>query len=176
MLCNPTTIQLHNIIIFKYFNIQYILKRIVLLCLIMGKVEELVKLIDSSHHEWKNLSIRKLRDISGYKKWVCEAYFKLYPKDINRTLKTNNTITPVDVIERGGNGSPSRTKLFESIDDDMIEEIILERANSGEPLSDNFIKTCIVFYKDIRGKDDKIKDNIDMEDFLNIGTSLKNSS
>ena len=58
----------------------------------------------------------------------------------------------------------------------MIEEIILERANSGETLSDNFIKTCIFFYKDIRGKDDKIKEDIPMEEFMEIGASLKDSS
>jgi hypothetical protein len=50
-----------------------------------------------------------------------------------------------------------------------------DKTNSGETLSDNFIKTCIYFYKDIRGKDDKIKDDIDMEEFLLIGKTLKNS-
>ena len=94
-------------------------------------------------------------------------------KKINKKKKNNNS--SIVVIGEGGNGSSPRTTRFNKIDDDMIEEIILERANSGETLSDNFIKTCIYFYKDIRGKDDKIQDNIDMEDFLNIGTALKDS-
>ena len=69
---------------------------------------------------------------------------------------------------------PIDNSKYTKIDDDMIEEIILERANSGVPLSDNFIKTCILFYKDIRGKDDKIQEDIPMEEFMFIGKSLKN--
>lgn len=89
--------------------------------------------------------------------------------------RDSSIVTDSETQGKGGNGSSPLIK-YTKIDDDMIEELILKKANSGEDLSDNFIKTCIQFYKDIRGKDDKIKDDIPMEELMAIGESLKSSN
>jgi len=76
----------------------------------MGKVEELIKLIETQHNEWKSLSINGLRDASGYKRWVAEIVCKKYRSDndqINKTPKKNHnnipksrdTSTPLDFID-----------------------------------------------------------------------------
>lgn len=75
----------------------------------MAKVEELTKLIEKSHLEWKKLSIRELRDTSGYKKWVCEAYFKKYPKDNNETLSDQSTTILISPSKKKGNGGKANS-------------------------------------------------------------------
>ena len=118
------------------------------------------------------------------KKWCnsCKYQFPvgkyLKTPSKNRKLQKSHDSSIITDKETQGEriiGSSPLTQ-YTKIDDDMIEELILKKANSGEELSDNFIKTCIQFYKDIRGKDDKIKDNVDMEDLKLIATSLENSS
>ena len=93
-------------------------------------------------------------------------------ENTNFTQKTQFPLKKPGVPSNGGEPT---LHTFEKVDDDMIETLILDKANSGEALSDNFIKTCIYFYKDIRGKDDKIKEDIDMEDFKLIGAANKDS-
>jgi len=95
------------------------------------------------------------------------------PKESKIPQSNNKLISPRK--RNGGADPPSNRGSFIKIDDDMIESILLQRANSGEPLSDNFIKTCIQFYKDLRGSTDKIKDDIPMEDFMNLGKSIESS-
>lgn len=105
----------------------------------------------------------------------CPGCHKMVGMTPKKKKSRDSSIVADNVTAReGGNGSSPLTK-HTKIDDDMIEDLILKKANSGEPISDNFIKTCILFYKDIRGKDDKIKDNVDMEDLKLIATSLEDS-
>ena len=59
----------------------------------MGKVEELTKLIETKHIEWKKLSINSLRDASGYKRWVAETVLKEYRSDSDQIdNKTKNKV------------------------------------------------------------------------------------
>jgi len=106
----------------------------------------------------------------------CKKRFYIATQTTQKESITNSTQKNQSSIKKKGTGElpppPEREILFSKVDDDMIEKLILDKANSGEPLSDNFIKTCIYFYKDIRGKDDKIHDDIDMEDLKLIGESL----
>ena len=74
----------------------------------------------------------------------------------------------------GSNGTSPLTK-HTKVDDDMIEESILYLANKGK-IDVPLIGKMIEFYYKIRGKDDKIQEDIPMEDFMEIGKSLKNSN
>ena len=58
------------------------------------------------------------------------------------------------------------SKKYTQVDDTMIETILLEHANSGVPLSDNFIRTLIVFRKDLQGIGDTFEKDFDLERML----------
>jgi hypothetical protein len=75
-----------------------------------------------------------------------------------------------------GNGTPDTPPIgsFIKIDDDTIESAILMLLNSGK-VDSQLIKTMIEFYHKIRGKEDKIRDDIDLEEFRKIGKTLENS-
>lgn len=87
----------------------------------MGKLNELIKLIEKTHPEWKKLSIRKLRDISGYKKWVCEEYFKKYPKDKVKTIPKTVTSSSKKQQQRGvSTASPQISPILVAMNDNEL--------------------------------------------------------
>lgn len=91
----------------------------------------------------------------------------------NKIPKSNNK--PYSSPEKeGGADPPSNRGSFIEINDDTIESLLLELANSEDRsnITVPLIGKMIDFYDKIRGKDDKIKQDIPMEDFLNLGKSI----
>lgn len=94
------------------------------------------------------------------------------PKTQNEPKIPKSNNKPYSSPEKeGGADPPSNRGSFIKIDDDTIETCMLQMANEGD-LSVPLIKAMIEFYYKIRGKDDKIKEDIPMEDFLNLGKSI----
>jgi len=91
-----------------------------------------------------------------------------------RTKKGKKTISTSSSKTKGGMSTAPPQQTYTKIDDDTIEMAILRRLNSGQ-ITDMLIGRMIEFYYKIRGKEDKIKDDIDMEEFRLIGKALKDS-
>lgn len=120
--------------------------------------------------------IRTLMKIIHHSYSTTQRALKLFKKESkneskNESKKNTNSIPKKrthSIPPEGEGTAPPHIK----IDDDLIEKLLLDKINSGDPLSDNFFKTLITFYKDIRGKKDKIRENIDMEEYALVGKSL----
>ena len=132
-----------------------------------------LKCHNHQYYELKNASQKNPRttcDVCGYK-FSVGKYFKKGQKgkkSHDSSIITDNETQGERVI-----GSSPLTK-YTKIDDDVIEAAILKRINDGD-ITDALIGRMIEFYNKIRQKDDKIKDDIDMEEFKLIGASLKDS-
>ena len=93
--------------------------------------------------------------------------------DIARS-RDPSIITDKETQGEGSNGASPLTK-YTKVDDEMIEESILYLANHGK-IDVPLIGKMIEFYYKIRGKDDSIRDNIPMEEFMKLGESIKSSN
>ena len=91
----------------------------------------------------------------------------------NKIPKSNNKLYSSRKTE-GGADPPSNRGSFIKIDDDTIETCMLQMANEGD-ISVPLIKAMIEFYYKIRGQTDKVKQDMPMEAYMNIGKDLKNS-
>lgn len=135
----------------------------------MGKVSELIELIEKSHPEWKKCTKRDLSSKSGYKQWACLAALQHFnnpdPGPGDKPKKPRNKKTP---------GNKNNGKVYTTIDEGSIERAILDVLNAGK--ADTALIRCMIdFQAKIGSKGDKIKDDIDMRVFKELGEAIKNS-
>lgn len=150
--------------------------------IILRKYEELVELIEKNHPEWKNFTCRHLKDISGYSFDASRLALLHFSQSKKQSKKRSRSSTQKTRRQSGGGAQPTspplpprlNSQLFDRINDDTIEQSMLDLLNAGK-VSVPLIGQMIQFYSKIRGHDDKIKDDINMEDFLNLGKTLESS-
>lgn len=162
----------------------------------MLKWEELTEIINTKHPEWKRSTVRELKELSGYSHNTCYRVLKVIWKEQKKVIAStkSHTLKPkfenysnakkltMKNIQSLGNNKVKieqvpipptpRINQFTKIDDVMIETLLLERANSQVILSDNFIRTCIVFYKDLKGLEDVFDKDFDLEWMLEHGKPI----
>lgn len=143
----------------------------------MGKLNELIKLIEKTHPEWKKLSIRKLSEASGYKKWACEEYFKKYPKDKIKTIPKKVSSSSDDTTKGGvSKVSPQSTKIdddiIDGVDETTVERGLVRLWNLGE-INTNLLRCMVDYVIKIKGKSDEVDDDLDLEVLKEIGIKVK---
>lgn len=129
----------------------------------MGKVEELTKLIEAKHTEWKNLSINGLRDASGYKRWVAETVLKKYRSDKDRINKTSKKTKSNNKQNTQAKGEESSTSLLSKLSEEELEILIIEKLNKS--LDNANIRLAIDFMK-IKKTFNDLDQDLDIEKFL----------
>jgi len=92
----------------------------------MKKYEELLNLINTKHPEWKNLTQRKLAEVSGYSVDTSrQALRECRPNKTNQSTNQNK--------KKGSAGKRTKSPTnLTKIDESLLEDILLSVVNNGE--------------------------------------------
>ena len=130
----------------------------------MRKYEELIKIIDEKHPEWKQLSIRDLRDISGYTYDASRLALKSY-EDEDTTIKKQSKKTKQSNKNIKRSGQPlSLTTQISEITPEVIEGLLVDALNKYPDVAT--LKLVVEFYTKIKINQGEKLDILDMDKFL----------
>ena len=96
----------------------------------MRKFEELVNIINTKHPEWKTLSVRSLKDISGYSHDTSRLALNEVRPNNDQTPKTTKQIIP-----KSTNKNPPQRKEPSFIDDpnELLLSVAIRELNKPNP-------------------------------------------
>lgn len=94
----------------------------------MRKFEELLDLIDTKHDEWRNLSIRKLSEVSGYSNDACRLALN-EARPIKKQTPTQN------IKKKTNSASPPPREEPQFIDDpdELLMSVAIRELNKPNP-------------------------------------------
>ena len=140
----------------------------------MRKCEELADLINTKHPEWKNLTVRGLKEISDYSFDSSRLALNIVNPKEDQSIKKKKP----NHTKNNGKKTPPETPLnnnlekmlddFTTLNSETLEKLLVN-ALKKHPDNANLLGKAIEFFLKIKGKTDAMNEEWDMEELGRIG-------